>query len=244
VGQLDLPLQAMRGLVAVWRTVRRRSPVWAAAMMALAVVGHDAPAAVWPAIDRALPARAAEVPAVLGSLAADQATPTLRLPRGLDVASGGRVDVPVVFESGGASISSVILSIDYDETLLTIDPTDANGDSRPDAVVFHLPPGFMSSVSLDPADIDGELDVFVAYAAVPLTGLPDGVLMSVTMDAQEVVSDTEARLAFSGDPSPSFGDTSGQSVSGHAEDGSIWILGGWREVFLPAAFVDPGGAVR
>ena len=137
---------------------------------------------------------------------------------------GGTATVDVSFAAGGASISSLILSVDYDQTLLSINPADvAPADGIPDAVSFSLPVGFTGIVaSLDTADTNGELDI--AVYSMPVEVLSDGVILSITFDVGNLASTTEAAVLCSLDPAASSGSNAGESVPGTCSDGSVRIV--------------------
>jgi hypothetical protein len=134
------------------------------------------------------------------------------------------VILPVSFVANDHNITSLIFSVDYDQTWLAFDPTDSNGDGVPDAAIFNLPGAFSASVTFDGGDMDGELDFFIADLFPPLAVLSDGAMVSMTLDVGSPPSATEAAVNFSPDPAASFGDTSGQSVSGTMDDGSVLIM--------------------
>jgi len=149
--------------------------------------------------------------------------PALAIPDQVPASPGDRVTLPVNFTSHDNSISSVVFSVDYDQTWLTFDPTDNNEDDIPDAVTFNIPGAFDASVIFDAGDTDGELDFFIADLFPPLASLLDGAIVSLTLDVGSPISGTEAAVSFSPDPTASFGDTSGQSVPGTTDDGSVLI---------------------
>ena len=107
--------------------------------------------------------------------------------------------------------------------LLSFDPTDGDEDGIPEAVTLSLPGGFNGSVMFNAGDTDGELDFFIADTFPPLAWLSDGTLASVTLHTGNPPTSTEAAVAFSTDPIASFGNTSGQSVPGSTDNGSVWI---------------------
>ncbi len=156
--------------------------------------------------------------------------PTLRI---LDAfaAAGEAVSVSIEFIGAGNDIAAVAFSEDFDETCLSFDPSDGDGDGLPDAVAFDVPPGFAASAVADLGDPDGEIDVLIFDLPPVDTALADGVLAAVTFETQCVPFPGETLVApvrFSFDPAPSFGDLLGQSVPGIAVDGAVNILPGER----------------
>ncbi len=144
------------------------------------------------------------------------AGPVLRLPGTVTTEVDSSVSVPVRFEAHEHEINSLAFSVDYDETRLSFDPADGNGDGVPDAVHFDLPGQFNASVSFDEGDSDGELDVFIADISPPLTGLSDGEIALITLNHDRAAGGAVLPATFSHDPPASFGDTSGRSVPGTA----------------------------
>jgi uncharacterized repeat protein (TIGR01451 family) len=142
--------------------------------------------------------------------------PALAMPDQVSAAPGGLATVPVNFTANGHSITSLAFSVDYDETWLSLDPTDRDGNGVPDAVVFSLPADFTASVTFDEGDADGEVDIFIGDISPPLTSLSDGPIAFVILDAGSSPGGTQGAVLFSLDPAASFGDTSGWSVPGTA----------------------------
>ncbi len=142
------------------------------------------------------------------------------------VKSGEQVEVPIVLSSNGAEIAAATFSIDFDETCLAFDPTDGNGDGIPDAVVLNVPAQLLKSVSYDPSDTDGEIDVAIFNLMPPFQLIPDGAVATVTFTAscQPVENSEAAVVAFSEAPTPSFGDTNGQSVESEFVDGGVEVI--------------------
>ncbi len=140
------------------------------------------------------------------------------------------VTVPVVLTTGGSELAGVSFSIDFDESCLTFDPTDADGNGIPDAVTFQVPAGYATSVFVDLGDADGEIDVAISDAT-PQAFLADGDLVLVTLTPVCAPPDGQTLLApvlFSTDPAASFSNAQGQDVAGLTEDGSVEILSGLR----------------
>jgi len=150
--------------------------------------------------------------------------PTLSLPDQVQAQRGGTVTLPVTFNSGGHAIASTVFSVDYDQTWLTFDPTDSNGDGIPDDITFSTPPAFTPQVAFNPADTDGELDFVIADFAPPLASLPSGIIVSITFAVGTPPATLGAAVNFSQSPAASFGNTAGQSVPGTTDNGSVLIV--------------------
>jgi len=164
--------------------------------------------------------------AILASLisrASSLASPNLVIPSGLSVKSGETISVPVSYTSGGNQISSLVLSIDFDQTALSFNSTDGNGDGIPDAVHFNVPATFTKSASYLASDTDGELDIVLFSFSQNQTYLADGTLITVDFTAGVTTTQKTAAVNFSQDPKPSFGTVSGGSVSGTWQNGSVLI---------------------
>ena len=145
--------------------------------------------------------------------------PELSIPDQVAATPNTQVTVPINFSADGNSINSLALSVDIDESALTFDGSDGNGDGAPDAVTMSLPAGYIASVSYDASDTDGEIDIAIfTLSSVPL---PDGQIGSITLGTGGTSGD--AVVGFSSDPVASFGNTSGQSVAGTTDGGSVLI---------------------
>jgi hypothetical protein len=177
---------------------------------------------------------AADLPVPFGPVALS-AGPVLAIPDRVPASPGSRVTMPVNFTANGHNISVVVFSVDYDQTWLTFDPTDGNGDGIPDTVTFNVPAGFSAGVTFNVGDTDGELDFAILDPTLPFASLPGGTIVSITLNVGNPPSATEAAVNFSHDPAASFGNTAGQSVPGTTDDGSVLIAGGGTATATPTA---------
>lgn len=150
--------------------------------------------------------------------------PSLSIPSLIHAQAGAAVSVPVHFTAGGNPISSLALSVDFDQDWLVFDPSDADEDGIPDAVHFQVAPAFGVVAAYDPADTDGELDLLVADFSPPMAAIADGVIVSITFTTNPPFANQEASVAFSQAPPVSFGSASGQSLPGGGIGGSVWII--------------------
>jgi hypothetical protein len=135
-------------------------------------------------------------------------------------ALGSSVTLPVSLNSGGTSVSSVAFSIDYDETRLTLNPTDADADGLPDALRLTAPESFELVATFDASDTDGEIDIFIGDITSPLAALPDDAILSVTLDLVGQPTGTAA-VNVAAAPPVSFGTLQGASAPGSSIDGSV-----------------------
>lgn len=156
------------------------------------------------------------------------ASPILEVPDLIPAFTGTTVTVPVNLHAGGVDITSLAFSLDFDETNLSFDTTDANADGIPDSVNFLTPGAFTASVFADLADTDGELDFDIHDQSLPAASLPDGAIAEITFTAIGDPGSGNTRTApvvFSADPAATFGGPDGRDVPGFTEDGSVLISG-------------------
>ena len=124
----------------------------------------------------------------------------------------------VVLDTRGLELATVKFSIDFDETCLSIDPTDADFDDIPDAVELNLSDDFTSIVYLDPGDSDGELDIRLFSESSNVT-FSDGLLATLAFQVSPACSPSAGQMLpapvrFSHDVSPTFFDWTPLQISG------------------------------
>ena len=95
-----------------------------------------------------------------------------------------RVSLPIQLDPKGKQLSSVVFSVDFDETWLDFDDSDGNNDGVPDAISLNLPAGYVAAASYDAQDKDGEIDVVVYYPGLAPTSLPAGNLLTVQLNSR------------------------------------------------------------
>lgn len=144
------------------------------------------------------------------------AGPTLEVANATLNADSGAISVPVLFTSNGASIASTGFSIDYQESCLSFDS------------VSGLPAGFTPSITNDPLDTDGELDISLLDDSNPIGALSDGTLLTVNLNVLPACVTTDGSTVnvtvnFSSDPTASFGDTNADDVSGASAGGTLTL---------------------
>lgn len=180
-----------------------------------------------------------------------QGAPELIIPSQIPAQAGGTVVAPVNFRSGDNAISAIMFSIDYDQSWLTVDPTDADGDGIPDAITFDVPAEFgVRIVQFDAQNTTAEIKIEIRDGSVPLATLPDrDGIVRIQFRVGWPGSATVAPVRFGSQPVASFGSNIGTSVLGTTEDGSVTIspsqtlgrLGGFTWVDTNADGVyDPG----
>lgn len=181
--------------------------------------------------DRAL--SGAEIAAIFASGNAGKCKHTeLAIASDIPAAESETVDVGIDFTSGGRGVAATAFSIDYDESCLDFDDTDADPiDGIPDAIDLQVPADFNVTVFHDLGDEDGEIDVSIVDFTPPVATLPDGPLITATFTAAcspAPGATITAPVAFSADPSPSFAGNLAGDIAGGAVDGSVTIHPGPR----------------
>ena len=151
--------------------------------------------------------------------------PLLRLPSDLFAPLGTSVTIPLTLATRGQAVAGLNFSLDYDQTRLSFDPTDANRDGLPDAIQFApaLTPFGFRSVTFDSTRITRELDILLADTAPPLDALADGVIISITFHVDLSAPAGRAMVRFSQTPPVAFANLQGASLPGSALDGSILV---------------------
>lgn len=136
------------------------------------------------------------------------------------------VTIPIIFSQGSSNISSIVFSLNYDETRLSFDATDENNDGTPDAVVFSIPPSFTKNVIFDAQDRRGELKMLIADHSAPLSTLTGGVIATVTLQMTDSTDTLDETLIQTGTmPQLSFGNSQGQAVPTEStQQGSLVFL--------------------
>ena len=158
---------------------------------------------------------------------------SLTIPDNYLAIPSNQVSLPIQLDPKGEKLSSVVFSIDFDQSWLAFDDSDGNGDGVPDAISLNIPSGYVAAASYDASDTDGEIDVFAYYPGVPAPPLPKGTLMTVQLTAGKPQSNFVAEVKSSRDPYASFGSVLGASVPGIMPDGSVWILTNGSRFFMP-----------
>jgi uncharacterized repeat protein (TIGR01451 family) len=153
--------------------------------------------------------------------------PALSMPEEVPVA-GDRLTVPINFAANGHPITSLVFSMDYDQSWISFDPTDRDGNGISDGVILNLPGAFDARVTFDGDDADGELDIFIADITPPLSAMSDGIVGFVTLNVEHSRATAQRAVRFSAEPAASFGNTLGLSVPGTATPAT-----GRQRLYLP-----------
>jgi hypothetical protein len=158
-----------------------------------------------------------------GALPTQLSGPQLSVPASVPTLPGSSVAVPISFTSSDDAIGAMDFSLDFDESLLSFDPTDSNGDGIPDAIELDLPTGVNAAVSYNAANTDGELRFIFTppLAPPPFPTFENGVIVTVTFTASaDPTRDTLASVEFA---EVSFANTEGGDVAGRSQGGAVLI---------------------
>ncbi len=147
-----------------------------------------------------------------------------------NIFNGTKFQVPVVFTANGSSVAYVSFSLDIDQNCLTFDNvTDSNGDGIPNSVT-GLPSGllFVSTVSYNASDTDGEIDIAIYDTLLPIGPLSTGPLVTLEFMIKPGCRTTDGSqpaisFPFSSAPAPSFAWLLGIPVNGSATGGTITL---------------------
>jgi hypothetical protein len=165
---------------------------------------------------------------------------TLTIPRKVAALPGEKVVLHIQLDNQGEDVSSMVFSVDLDQTWLNFDSRDRDGNGMPDGAQLVLPEGYVGSVQYDPSDTDGELDFVVYSAGLPQAGLPNGEVASIALKAGEPGGSFLAEVKSSLDPRASFGSPAGLSLFGTLRDGSVLVLPNKdTSVFIPLNMLAP-----
>ena len=102
--------------------------------------------------------------------------PEITIPSNIYAQPNSIVDIPISYVSDGESVTSMIFSIDYDETWLEYDPSVSN------AIVFtNIPDNYSKGCSFDASDTDGELDCNIVGFGMEIDAMPDGIFLTIKL---------------------------------------------------------------
>ena len=160
--------------------------------------------------------------------------PTLTLPANAVGGQGGSVTLPILFNSGGLELASLLFSINIDESKLGFDPTDTDNNCAPDGVRFSaaLPASMVKCASYDGTDTVGEIDFTIADFSRNPRALSGGILVTLTLTVKPTaVVGSTAPVAFG---LRSFGGRNGD-VEGTVVNGAVLIAGAVATVEVSGA---------
>lgn len=156
--------------------------------------------------------------------------PSLALPNNRIALPGQTVVLPVTYASNGNAIAGTAFALDFDQTCLAFDPTDANGDGVPEAIGVNAPATFGVAIQVDLTNQSKEVHIYIGDSAPPLALLPDGLLLTLTLTVKNSAAcqpatgaTIPAAVNFVTSPPPSFGSTTGLSIPGRVQHGAVLI---------------------
>jgi hypothetical protein len=169
---------------------------------------------------------------ISGVLAAQTTTEaTLAVAPDLAGVRNSTVAVPILLRTNGNRVAAASFALDFDESQLTFDTTDADGNGVLDAVTFELPSGMVPLVTYN--EEAGRLEVTVYAIMMPMPTLADGPVATVSFQVNEATTaaDTPLDLVLG-----SLGNDQGQSVPVQTNGGSVAIVQQNRAVYLPLLY--------
>ena len=141
--------------------------------------------------------------ALLGS----PSVPVVSIPASGELGAGGLLTFPVLLDSGGHSLASMAFSLDFDA---------GTGFDLETGISASVPASWLS-LSYDPLDEDGELDVLIASpASASPSMLPEGALLEISVTNPPGGHPVAVPARFSQLPKLSLGDVFGLSVRGQS----------------------------
>ncbi len=147
---------------------------------------------------------------------AQTSAPSLSVAAQITATAGSTVTVPILFRRAGRSVVGVAFSIDIDPACLQYEVTK-----------FNLPPQQNSTVSFDPNDTKGELDLVITDYSPPFSTIPDAdnlvLIIFNTICSPAIGNSITTPVKFSSSPAASFSNGEGQAISGGTNDGFITI---------------------
>lgn len=148
----------------------------------------------------------------------------------LNATRGATVNVPIALTAAGNSVAAAAFSVDFDNTALSFDATDANSDGMPDAVAFNVPAGLMTSATYNAAE--SRVEIVITGLVPPFPLLSDGTIAMVSLTVSDDAAAGETAVSLN---NGSLGSDEGASVPVEIVDGSIDISGqaAARTFYLP-----------
>jgi hypothetical protein len=177
-----------------------------------------------PAVPEAFVEMAAygEIPTALG--------PTLWVPQQYPAVQWREVDIPIGFATGGAAISSINFTLQFDSNRLFFDTRDLNGDNLPDAIKLGTADTFAIQFRFDPQGATSYLTLGISDLIAPIRSIPEGTLIKVQFLPK---APGTAFVRFASNPPVVFRNPASQVVNGQAIAGSVEIIESNRTIFLP-----------
>jgi hypothetical protein len=144
---------------------------------------------------------------------AGQTTAALTIATAIPALDGHTVQLPVLLTTTRADVMAAAFALDYDPSRLTFDPTDANGDSLPDAIVFTQS-GADRQLLVQVDAQRGVIKLFVGAVTATAAPFGDGVLAVLTFRVKEGINAATlaSAVTFQAEAPVSLGDRTGQSL--------------------------------
>lgn len=163
--------------------------------------------------------------------AGSHAAATLAAPQQQAAQPGSTTAVAIALTTAGNEVAAAAFALHLDPQVVSLDPTDSDGDGVPDAVMVNAPAGMSRSVTWNEAA--QRLEVALFGVAFPLPTLADGALVTVTLAVDAAAPAGSSPLTLE---QVSLGDANGQDITVIAGDGSLAIAGAAptsSRLFLP-----------
>lgn len=151
---------------------------------------------------------------------ASSSVATLAVSGNLQGAPGSTVNVPISLAAGGNSVAAAAFAVEFDNTALSFDTSDADGNGVPDAVQFNVPNGLMTSANYNAAE--SRVEIIITGLVPPFPLLSDGTIATVSLT---VNSDADAGASAVTLSNSSLGSDAGASIPMEIDDGAIDIAG-------------------
>ena len=170
-------------------------------------------------------------------VAAPNGPAQLALPMQTPGPAGGSVWLPMDYLNGGNAIKTIFFVLDYDATLLTLDPTDADSDGIPDDLTIHLPDDYVALVENELIGPSGRLQVLIYSTSPAAVRIPSGRLIDLLLDVAMVDAPQATDIIFIGSPAPFFATADNKLVDGSFIGGSVAI--DFLPTYTPTATMTP-----
>lgn len=191
-------------------------------------------------VSKALPvilriARLGDVEPITGPTPTPSPAPPLAgLPSRMPTPVEGRISVPLSFDSGGYAVAELELGLDYDQSWLSFDDRDGDGNGLPDGIEVRLPEDFVVDVDHDPNRNSEELSIRVTAAGGTQSTLPNGSWLTIHLQVLRQPEPGAGGLAFAAGKGIRARDPGGVEIPSRMSGG--WSVTSERVAYLPALF--------
>ena len=151
--------------------------------------------------------------------------PVLSVPGTPIRVTNGRFSVPVQFTSNNTTVSALGFALGYDPLCVNFDASDTDNNGVPDAIT-GLPTAFAASISHNPSNSSGALEIALFDDTPPITTLSSGPLLTLNFMVNPGCITTDgstqlAKLSFATTPAASFSNPTAGEVDGTATGATI-----------------------